>query len=160
MSTRKVGSIEVLHQPTKRPDHGEPRSPSRVILKPGHQRTGKKRPIQVETIMERDQILTMRDGVALRADIYRPVTDEKVPAIIMYGPYGKSGSGMYSTSLQSRVYRQPAYSMRSGWFNLDKFPLHVGVAESKLSGYENFEGSVHPPFFFFVFGHATNSTLL
>ena len=95
MSTHKVGSIEVLHQPTKRPDHGEPLSPSRVILKPGHQRTKKHRPIQVEIILERDQILTMRDGVTLRADIYRPVTDEKVPAIIMYGPYGKSASGMY-----------------------------------------------------------------
>ncbi|CAG9982197.1 unnamed protein product [Clonostachys byssicola] len=61
----------------------------------------------------------MRDGVTLRADVFRPVTNEKVPAIIMYGPYGKSGSG---------------------WFNIDKFPFRVGIPESKLSGYENFEG--------------------
>ncbi|CAH0027692.1 unnamed protein product [Clonostachys rhizophaga] len=119
MSSYKIGQIDVLHQDNIRPTHGEPRSPSRTILKPGHRRTEKNRPILVETILESDQILTMRDGVTLRADVFRPVTDERVPAIIMYGPYGKSGSG---------------------WFNIDKFPFRVGIPESKLSGYENFEG--------------------
>lgn len=111
MSTHRVGSIEVLHRPNKRPGHEEPLSPSRVILKPGHRRTEKSRPIQVETILERDQILTMRDKVNIRADIYRPVTDQKVPAIIMYGPYGKSGSGEYSISLGLHFCRQSTYSL-------------------------------------------------
>ncbi|CAI6094287.1 unnamed protein product [Clonostachys chloroleuca] len=114
MSSYKIGQIDVLHQDIIRPTHGEPRSPSRTILKPGHRRTEKNRPILVETILESDQILTMRDGVTLRANVFRPVTDTKVPAITMYGPYGKSGS--------------------------DKFPFRVGIPESKLSGYENFEG--------------------
>ncbi|KAL1869038.1 hypothetical protein Plec18167_008041 [Paecilomyces lecythidis] len=61
----------------------------------------------------------MRDGVKLRADIYRPKTDDKVPAIIMWGPYGKSGNGI---------------------LNLHLFPLRAGIPQSKLSGYENFEG--------------------
>lgn len=95
MSTQTVGSVKVLHRPNKRPDHAEPLSPSRTVLKPGHRRTERSRAIEVETILERDQVLRMRDNVTLRADIFRPVTDDKVPAIIMYGPYGKSGSGMY-----------------------------------------------------------------
>ena len=99
MSTYKVGSIEVIHQPTTRPSHAEPLPPSRTLLEPGHRRAGNSRPIEVPTILERDQILTMRDGVRLRADIYRPATGEAVPAIVMWGPYGKSGSGRCKPTL-------------------------------------------------------------
>lgn len=53
------------------------------------------------------------------ADIYRPKTETKVPAIMMWGPYGKSGSGI---------------------LNIDLFPLRAGILEEKLSGYEDFEG--------------------
>ncbi|CAG9947274.1 unnamed protein product, partial [Clonostachys rosea f. rosea IK726] len=108
MSSYKIGQIDVLHQDNVRPTHGEPRSPSHTILKLGYRRTEKSRPILVETIFESDQILTVRDGVTLRADVFRSVTDDKVPAIIMYGPYGKSGSG---------------------WFNIDKFPFRPRPTE-------------------------------
>jgi predicted acyl esterase len=105
MSSYKIGQIDVLHQDNVRPTHGEPRSPSHTILKLGYRRTEKSRPILVETIFESDQILTVRDGVTLRADVFRSVTDDKVPAIIMYGPYGKSGSGVYPNNLRERVFR-------------------------------------------------------
>jgi predicted acyl esterase len=36
-----------------------------------------------------DMPITMDDGVVLRCDIYRPVTDGKYPVIMTYGPYGK-----------------------------------------------------------------------
>ncbi len=36
-----------------------------------------------------DVPITMDDGVVLRADIFRPLGAEKVPAILTYGPYGK-----------------------------------------------------------------------
>lgn len=36
-----------------------------------------------------DVPITMDDGVVLRADIFRPLGDTKVPAILTYGPYGK-----------------------------------------------------------------------
>lgn len=61
----------------------------------------------------------MRDGVTIRADIYRPTDSGPVPAIIIWGPYGKSGSGP---------------------LNLASFPLRCGIPESALSGYESFEG--------------------
>ena len=36
----------------------------------------------------------MRDGVMLRADIYRPQTKEKVPVILMRTQYGKAAAHM------------------------------------------------------------------
>nr|WP_231711156.1 CocE/NonD family hydrolase [Xanthobacter dioxanivorans] len=36
-----------------------------------------------------DVPITMDDGVVLRADIFRPLGQDKVPAIMTYGPYGK-----------------------------------------------------------------------
>ncbi|GAB1216248.1 hypothetical protein ATERTT37_005457 [Aspergillus terreus] len=61
----------------------------------------------------------LRGGTEIRVDIYRPKTEKKVPAIIMWGPYGKSGNGM---------------------LNLKSFPSRAGVPKAKLSGYECFEG--------------------
>src|SRR5438874_2385327 len=40
----------------------------------------------------RDVGMTTRDGVVLRADIYRPVADEKFPVILQRTPYDKSHS--------------------------------------------------------------------
>ncbi|KUL84934.1 hypothetical protein ZTR_07835 [Talaromyces verruculosus] len=44
-------------------------------------------------ILEGDQCLQLRDGTKIYADIYRPAEGEPVPAIVVWGPYGKSGSG-------------------------------------------------------------------
>ena len=56
----------------------------------------------------------MRDGVNLYADVFRPADESyKVPAIIPWSPYGKSGTG---------------------FFQLDLVPGRVGVPQSSLSG--------------------------
>ena len=39
--------------------------------------------------IEKDVRIPMRDGVHLAADIYRPRTDRKVPALLALSPYGK-----------------------------------------------------------------------
>jgi putative CocE/NonD family hydrolase len=39
--------------------------------------------------IEKDVYIPMRDGVHLAADIYRPHTDRKVPALLALSPYGK-----------------------------------------------------------------------
>ena len=36
-----------------------------------------------------DVPITMDDGLTLRADVFRPVTDGRYPALMSYGPYGK-----------------------------------------------------------------------
>ncbi|NHO33475.1 CocE/NonD family hydrolase [Acetobacter sp. LMG 1636] len=43
----------------------------------------------------------MRDGVVLRADIYRPATDRKVPVILMRTQYGKESAQMRPSRFQS-----------------------------------------------------------
>jgi putative CocE/NonD family hydrolase len=45
-------------------------------------------------VVERDVVIEMRDGVVLRADVYRPAGDEPVPALIERTPYSKS-NGRY-----------------------------------------------------------------
>ncbi|KAJ5056814.1 Alpha/Beta hydrolase protein [Bipolaris maydis] len=88
-------------------------------LPPGHRKNPGFRAFSSATIFDKNQILTLRDGVKIRADIFRPKGDAKVPGIIMYGPYGKSNSGP---------------------INLDFMPLRAGIPQSSQSGYENFEG--------------------
>ena len=47
-------------------------------------------PCAVDT--QRDVGATMRDGVVLRADVYRPMTADPVPVLLMRTQYGKSGA--------------------------------------------------------------------
>lgn len=67
------------------------------ILPEGHQRYPRSRPFPKATIYERDQPIPMRDGVILRADIFRPADETtRVPAVLPWSPYGKSGTGRFS----------------------------------------------------------------
>ena len=45
-----------------------------------------------EVAKDADVPATMRDGIVLRADVYRPRTSEPVPVILMRTQYGKSGA--------------------------------------------------------------------
>ena len=36
-----------------------------------------------------DVPIAMDDGLTLRADVYRPISEGRYPAIVSYGPYGK-----------------------------------------------------------------------
>lgn len=88
-----VNSTEVTQHPTTRPPWDHPKAPVRVELPAGFRKTPESRPLPCEIIFESDQFLPLRDGPRLRADIYRPKTEAKVPAIMMWSPYGKSGTG-------------------------------------------------------------------
>lgn len=44
----------------------------------------------VEVVVELDRPCPLRDGVVLRSDVFRPVTDEKVPVLLTRHPYGKN----------------------------------------------------------------------
>lgn len=88
-----VNNIEVIQTPTIPPAWPTPKEPSRVELSAGSQKTPDHRPLPCDIILERDQPLTLRDGTRIRVDIFRPKTDEKVPAILMWSPYGKTDTG-------------------------------------------------------------------
>ncbi|KAF3397969.1 hypothetical protein F1880_005727 [Penicillium rolfsii] len=118
MAPFKVGQVDVPMRDSPRPQ-GPPATPKTVELPAGHKRRPDCRALPSPVILDQDQILTLRDGTKIRVDIYRPSTDGKVPAILMWGPYGKSGSGP---------------------LNLSSMPLRAGIPAEQLSGYEDFEG--------------------
>lgn len=77
-------------------------------------------PMGCDTIWDKDVPVVLRDGTTLYADIFRPETSEteKVPAILIWSPYGKSGNGLLS-------------------LNLIKF--RAGIPKNATSGLENWE---------------------
>lgn len=93
-----------------------------IFLEKGHQKEAGKKKINVDTYFERNTPVPMRDGAKLYVDVYRPKTsggDDKVPAIMAFSPYGKSGS--------------------LAW-NLDTVPDRMAIPVDRTSGYETFEG--------------------
>ena len=64
--------------------------PSTTLLPKGYRHEKGNVALSCDVIWERDSKVVMRDGTALYTDIYRPVTEEKVPVIISWSPYGKS----------------------------------------------------------------------
>jgi predicted acyl esterase len=55
--------------------------PGTTILPKGHVKAPGLRPLPCDMVYERDVALKMRDGCTLYTDVFRPVGDEKVPAI-------------------------------------------------------------------------------
>ena len=57
-----------------------------------------------EIIVERDVPAKMRDGVTLRADIYRPKAEGKFPVLLQRTPYDKTGSLSFGVKAAQRGY--------------------------------------------------------
>ncbi|GFZ44611.1 hypothetical protein JCM24511_02335 [Saitozyma sp. JCM 24511] len=89
------------------------------ILPVGHRYQDGRRAFGVETVFQRDMSVPVRDGAILRADIFLPNGSDKVPAIIPWSPYGKTGTGPQ---------------------NYDSMgPFRMGLPLDRTSGYEKFE---------------------
>jgi uncharacterized protein len=57
-----------------------------------------------EVVVERGVVVAMRDGVKLRADIYRPKTEGKFPVLLERTPYDKSGGPEMGTRGAAKGY--------------------------------------------------------
>lgn len=119
----RVGSIDVLHRPVQLPESSDPRydgpKQSKTILLKDYQKTSNNASLKVDTVFEKDVKINLRDGVRIRADIFRPHNVAvPVPALIAWSPYGKTGRGH---------------------FNLNVVPGRVGVPQTSVSGFEKFE---------------------
>jgi hypothetical protein len=57
-----------------------------------------------EVTVERGVVMKTRDGVTLRADIYRPKTDGKFPVLLQRTPYNKSGATDFGYRAAARGY--------------------------------------------------------
>jgi predicted acyl esterase len=77
------------------------------------------RAISEDLIVDHDVAIRVRDGCTLYCDIYRPVTEEKLPAIVAWSPFGKKHNGINM---------------------MKKVRWGVGVPDGCLSGLERFEG--------------------
>lgn len=90
----------------------------RKTLPRGHEKDPGRKKILVDSILEQDTFIPLRDGEHLYADIYRPQSSDttKIPAAICWSPYGKSS------------------------ISVDMVYNRSGVPRSWTSGYETFEG--------------------
>ena len=61
-------------------------------------------PQKYDVVVERDVPAKMRDGVILRADIYRPRTDGKFPVLLERTPYDKYGGYGFGMKAAARGY--------------------------------------------------------
>ena len=93
--------------------------PGTRTLLAGYQIDPKFRSIPTDIVFEKDVPVTLRDGVTIYVDVFRPVGSEKVPVIIAWSPYGKSEGTAPSVT---------------GIFGL------IGLDNAVVSGLAKFEG--------------------
>ncbi|RSL54657.1 hypothetical protein CEP53_007364 [Fusarium sp. AF-6] len=98
-----------------------------------------KRPLEDELLWDQDVEITLRDGAKILCDIFRPITNEKIPALIAFSPYGKAGHGSPAPSALKRF---EADWVR-GFLMFENIPFRLGVPEEQTSGLEKFE-SIDP----------------
>lgn len=60
------------------------------VLKAGTQVASGFKPLTTDIVYMKDVAVKMRDGVTIYTDVFLPVTDERVPVLIAWSPYGKS----------------------------------------------------------------------
>lgn len=91
-------AIEIAYypvQPADTPGSGYPGfHPHTEIYPKGYQAQPGRLPFACDTICEQDVTIVLRDGTKIYADVYRPVTDAPVPAIMAWGPAGKRGRNL------------------------------------------------------------------
>ncbi len=90
----------------------------KIVLKKGSIRMKGAKPLECDILLERDVAVTLRDGVTIYADVFRPVGGEKCPALVALSPYGKQ--------------------IGTQW--LDDVPTRAGVPKKAVSGLQKFEG--------------------
>lgn len=112
-----VKPIQVENHPRYKPFNVEFK-PEHVMLPKGHAKEDGRRKMLVDSVLERDTKIPLRDGLHVYGDIFRPASSDetRVPAVICWSPYGK-----FSISLDNAWHRS-------------------GVPKDWTSGYETFEG--------------------
>ncbi len=96
--TERIEVVFRKAQPLDTQNRGiELQTPSKIVFKPGITILTKgtaffkdSLPLPCDIRWERDVAVKMRDGTTLYADIFQPVEDNKIPAILSWSPYGKT----------------------------------------------------------------------
>jgi len=89
-----------------------------------------------EVIVERNVAAKMRDGVTLRADIYRPKADGKFPVLLVRTPYDKTGMSGFAMRAAASGYVVVAQDVRGRFASEgDWYPFK----HESLDGYDTVE---------------------
>ncbi|KAH7201147.1 Alpha/Beta hydrolase protein [Fusarium oxysporum] len=126
MAPLTIGGFEVPWIDTVRPEDTTSMAPYKKqtrkteVLPKGWKLAENTRALPCDIIYDQNIAIPLRDGVKIYCDVLRPVTDEKVPAIIGLSPYGKGGHGF-------KIY--------------DNSPFRLGIRQDATSGLEKFEGA-------------------
>ena len=123
--------------------------PGTTLLKAGTVRDPGRMPLPCDMLLDRDCAVKMRDGITIYVDVYRPVGDEKVPAILSWGPAGKGGHNNMLDNMGPPPEDMPKDAMTfDAWTgrkqdqarsNTHKAPPRMGVPRDALSGYQAWE---------------------
>jgi putative CocE/NonD family hydrolase len=94
-------------------------------------------------IVERNVEAKMRDGVILRADVYRPDTEEQLPVLLQRTPYGKEFSNpAFALMAAERGYAVVIQDTRGRWASDgDGYPFIHEIED----GYDAVEWAAHQP---------------
>jgi predicted acyl esterase len=93
--------------------------PGTRTLEAGYQIAPPFKPLPVDIVLDKDVPVTLRDGVTIHVDVFRPAGAERVPVIVAWSPYGK-GQGTSASVM--------------GIFGM------VGLDNGVVSGLAKFEG--------------------
>lgn len=92
--------------------------PGTVLLKKGQIRRKGALPLPCDIVLERDVAITLRDGITIYTDVFRPAIEGQHPALVAWSPYGKDIGGIW----------------------LDDVPNRSGIPLSSVSEFQKFEG--------------------
>src|SRR5438445_12579299 len=96
-----------------------------------------------EVIVERNVAAKMRDGVMLRADIYRPKTDGKFPVLLVRTPYDKAGETNFGLKAAARGYVVIAQDVRGRFTSEGEW---YTFKNESLDGYDTVEWAAALPY--------------
>jgi predicted acyl esterase len=106
-------------------------APGTQVLPKGFQVQPHFQPLPIDIVFQKDVAVTLRDGVTIYVDLFRPVGAEKTPVIVAWSPYGKSNGAAPRITALFRM---------------------LGMPTSGLSGLMKFEGP--DPAFWCAHGYA------
>jgi len=96
-----------------------------------------------EVIVERNVAAKMRDGVTLRADIYRPKAEGKFPVLLVRTPYDKTGETNFGLKGAARGYVVIAQDVRGRFASEGEF---YTFKNESLDGYDTVEWAAALPY--------------
>ena len=79
-----------------------PHKTETMILKKGSIRREGAKPLSCDILFEKDVPVTLRDHTIIYTDVFRPVDQEKHPALMAWSPYGKEIGGQWLDDVPGR----------------------------------------------------------